>query len=186
MKIGYCVEGSTDRALLNGLKIRWCPDAELVEGRFRGELRPREYSKACLELQTKGADVIILLRDANDENWRAVAKKDLQACGSSYEHKMVVGVCHRNVECWLVADAQYAGIRTRRPEADFRVVNPKRVFDEAMQITARDRKEGKISEYVQQAPLACWLTNKSFEDFYEKLRLQSKRIGCQLENLRAS
>ena len=36
MKIGYSVEGSTDRAVLQGLKQRWCPEAQLVEGRFRG------------------------------------------------------------------------------------------------------------------------------------------------------
>jgi hypothetical protein len=36
MKIGYSVEGSTDRAVLKGLQRRWCPSAELLEGRFRG------------------------------------------------------------------------------------------------------------------------------------------------------
>ena len=37
MKIAYCVEGTTDRAILRGLRDRWCPQAELVEGRFRGQ-----------------------------------------------------------------------------------------------------------------------------------------------------
>jgi len=39
MKIGYSVEGSTDRAVIRGLRRRWCPEAELIEGKVRGSTR---------------------------------------------------------------------------------------------------------------------------------------------------
>jgi len=71
MKIGYSVEGSTDRAFLEGLRRRWCPQAELIEGRFRGrsgQSQRREIPQTCLELVTKGTEVVVFLRDANEEN----------------------------------------------------------------------------------------------------------------------
>ena len=36
MKIGYYVQGDTDEAVIWGLAQRWCPDAELAPGKFRG------------------------------------------------------------------------------------------------------------------------------------------------------
>lgn len=39
MKIGYYVQGDADEAVVWGLAKRWCPDAELAEGRFRGASR---------------------------------------------------------------------------------------------------------------------------------------------------
>ena len=83
MKIGYSVEGSTDRALLEGLRRRWCPHAHSVEGRVRGRSgisQRREIPNTCRELVSKGADLIILLRDANEENWREVLNADIARC----------------------------------------------------------------------------------------------------------
>jgi len=61
MSIGYSVEGSTDRAFLEGLRRRWRPDAALIEGSFRGasgiSLR-RDIPRICQELGYKGARVI--------------------------------------------------------------------------------------------------------------------------------
>jgi hypothetical protein len=183
MRIGYCVEGSADRALLVGLHRRWCPAAEMIEGKFRGAFRRREIPKACIELQYKGADIIIMLRDANDENWREVLDGDQKCCSTAHQHLAVFAVCSRNVECWLTADSQYASNRTGRPVETFRVDDPKSVFEEAMGITTLDRKEREIVDYTHGAPLRNWLTNKSFENFYEQLRLRSKQLNCGLENL---
>ena len=36
MRIGYYVQGAMDESVVRGLAKRWCPDAELAEGRFRG------------------------------------------------------------------------------------------------------------------------------------------------------
>lgn len=66
MRIGFSVEGSTDAALLRGLRDRWCPEAELLAGNMRGTTRQsarREIAKICVELKAKGVDVIVFLRD---------------------------------------------------------------------------------------------------------------------------
>jgi hypothetical protein len=47
MKIAFCVEGSADRAILQGLRSRWCPSAELLEGTFRGQLPRSQIAKEC-------------------------------------------------------------------------------------------------------------------------------------------
>jgi hypothetical protein len=62
MIIGYCVEGSTDRAFINGLKERWCEKATLIEGHFRGSThlsQRREIAKICHELNSKEADLLL-------------------------------------------------------------------------------------------------------------------------------
>ena len=154
MKIGYCVEGSTDRAVLEGLRLRWCAGAEMIEGRFRGAFRRREIPKVCFELQQKAVDVIVLLRDANDENWRHVLNGDQQCCAAQHAHLTIIGVCDRNVECWLAADKQYASGRTGVPTQNFAVVDPKGVFEIAFGINSLDRREPEIAEFVLDAPPA--------------------------------
>ena len=185
MKIGFCVEGSTDRALLEGLRQRWCRHAELVQGRYRGRCRRREIPHACLELQSKGADLIVMLRDANNENWRDVQKGDRASCSPEHGHLAVFSVCDRNVECWLTADRDYAAGRTNRAASDFDVPDPKKAFEAAMGITSRDRKVAEIVEYVQGALLRRWLANGSFEDFYDQLWRKSREMNCAMPNLRA-
>jgi hypothetical protein len=188
MRIGYSVEGSTDRALLKGLQIRWCRDAELLEGHFRGtsmQGRRRDMPKVCTELLSKGAGVIVFLRDANDENWRDVLKRDQLRCIPEHQHLAVFGVCHRNVECWICADAEWIATKTGKPASVFRVADPKGVFEHAMGISSFDKKEEEIAELVRDAPLQNWLSNRSFEDFYNQLWQKSKERGCSIENLRA-
>jgi len=180
------VEGSTDKWLLYGLRDRWCPGAELIEGKYRGRFRRREIPNACTELRAKGVDLIILLRDANNEDWRDVAKSDHESCKPNDESLVVVGVCDRNVECWLVVDPGYAARRTGHPADAFNVDDPKNVFNRAMEITARDDQAEKLKSYVVDAPLQRWLTNRSFEHFYDQLWQKSKELQCTLENLRES
>ena len=186
MKIGYSVEGSTDRALLEGLRRRWCPQAQLIEGRFRGtsgRSQHREIPKTCLELVAKGVDLIVFLRDADNENWRKVLKADENRCRSDHSHLVVFGVCDRNVECWLCADADWIAGQTQRQAHEFRVADPKGPFERAMGITGFDRKEEGIVLLVGQAPLKNWLSNPSFSQFYEELRAKSQQMGCAVENL---
>jgi len=105
MRIGYSVEGSTDKALLKGLKQRWCSHADLIEGRFRGtsgQSQRREIPKTCIELIAKGVDLVVFLRDANNEDWRDVLREDEKRCRSDHEHLAVFAVCDRNVECCSV------------------------------------------------------------------------------------
>jgi hypothetical protein len=158
-----------------------------LEGRFRGTSgisQRREIPSTCRELASKGADLIIFLRDANTENWREVLRADCGRCPSEHSHLTVFGVCDRNVECWICADAAWIANETNRQPADFRVADPKSVFEKSMGSTARDRKEKEIADLIREAPLGNWLTNRSFEDFYDKLWQRSKNLGCAIENLR--
>ena len=186
MKIGYSVEGSTDRALLEGLRRRWCRHAQLIEGCFRGtsgKSQHREIPKTCVELMAKGVDLAVFLRDANDENWRDVLNEDEKRCRSDHKHIAVFAVCDRNVECWLCADRDWIAKETQHPTEDFDVTDPKGPFEKALGITGFDRKEEEIAMLVERAPLRQWLGNRSFKEFYERLRDKSQQMGCDIENL---
>jgi len=188
MRIGYSVEGSTDRALMKGLQHRWCNKAQLMEGQFRGssgQSRRREIPNTCIELIFKEADIIVFLRDANDEDWRDALRNERKHCRPEHQHLTIFGVCHRNVECWICADAEWIAAKTGKPAPDFRIADPKRVFEHAMDISSFDRKEEEIAKLVQDAPLQNWLSNRSFEDFYDALWQKSKELGCSIENLRS-
>jgi hypothetical protein len=188
MRIGYCVEGSTDRAVLYGLNQRWCPHAQLLEGRFRGTTglsQRREIPKVCIDLTAKGAEIIIFLRDANNENWREVLYAYEGDCRPEHRHLTVFGVCDRNIECWLCADADWMAKETGCEPSKFRAADPKQVFETAMHITRFDRKEREIATMTQRAPLKHWLSNRSFEKFYDRIWDKSKERGCKIENLRA-
>ena len=186
MKIGYSVEGSTDRAFLAGLSQRWCPHAQLVQGRFRGtsgRSQRREIPKTCFELTAQGVDLIVFLRDANNENWREVLVADEDRCRSDHRHLAVFAACDRNVECWLCADRDWIAKETQRQAKDFDVTDPKGPFEKALGITGFEPKEEEIAMLVERAPLGQWLGNRSFKTFYERLRDKSQQMGCDIENL---
>lgn len=189
MKIAYCVEGSADRALIRGLRDRWCPKAELVEGRFRGSQLPRsQIPKECKILTQTGADLIIFLRDSNLEDWRDVLRADESKCPPEYRHRVVFGVCARNAECWLASDPDHLAATLGRNRADFVIDDPSPTVKAAFGLVGFDKEqqEARVSAYVAGAPLHRWLQNRSFENFYEQLWQQSKQSGCDLENLRES
>ena len=114
MRIGYSVEGSTDRALLKGLKERWCPRAELVEGSFRGRtgtsLR-RQYQKICDAFSIKRVDIMVFLTDADKRGWHEVQKDDRAKFPPECLDRAIHGVADRNIECWLCAEPGWLGKR---------------------------------------------------------------------------
>jgi hypothetical protein len=159
----------------------------MVEGAFRGTSglsQRREVPKVCVELIAKGAELIVFLRDANDENWREVLKAYEEDCRAEHKDFTIFGVCDRNIECWLCADADWIAKETGRQPNEFRVTDPKEVFEKAMHITGFDRKEQEIAMLVQRAPLKNWLSNRSFKEFYERIWDKSKERGCKGGNLR--
>lgn len=189
MKIGYSVEGGTDRALLRGLQQRWCPHAELIPGRFRGSTQRslrREYRKICDEFVVRQVDCMVFLRDANDEDWREAQRNERAAFPPEYLARAVHAVASRNVESWMCAQPEWIAAELRRQPEEFRCADPKRAFEGALGITRDDRKESPIADLVRRAPLGKWLANPSFEDFYEQLRDQSQQLDCAIENLRES
>ena len=194
MRIGYSVQGSTDRAFLRGLRDRWCPRADLLEGNFRGStglsLR-REFGKTCDELSAKGAHVIVLLTDSDEASWRDVKRREMQKIPTEHAHLVILGVAERNIECWLTADAKALAnwLRTALGVAaqprELEVEDPKGVFESKVGITRWDKKEDEIAGFVTGGPLRQWLkVSRSFEGFYDDVRTIGNRMECTIENLR--
>jgi hypothetical protein len=182
MKIGFCVEGSTDRAFISGLKERWCPQAELVEGRFRGStglsLR-REINKICLELNSKGCDIFVFLTDSNNQTWREVLRGQIERVPNEFRYRALCGVAERNIECWLCADADWIANRTGKASIDFRVDDPKSIFNKAMGVSARDSKETEIASLIADVPMKNWIArSESFAAFYREARRIGNSINC--------
>lgn len=186
MKVGYSVEGSTDRAFLQGLH-RWCPEAAMVEGPFRGSTRTsrrRECRKICDQFEAQGVDVLLFLADGDGKPWREVQRDEKARLPPEHLDRTVQGVPDRNIECWLCSDAGWLA-RTLGCDPDrFRVDDPKPAFQRTLGITRDEKKEPEIAALVVEAPLRGWLRNTSFENFYDQLRECSNRLGCTIENLR--
>lgn len=194
MRIGYAVQGSTDRAFLSGLKERWCAGAEMIEGAFRGStglsLR-RELAKICDELFfQKACDVIVFLSDADGADWRTIRSNELNKLPDAIRPFTVYGMADRNIECWLCCDPHYVVERTGRETGDFAVDDPKGAFQSAMDISRDDKRESEIAAFVREAcvgVLQRWLQNsRSFEDFYDQLWTVSRQRECDIDNLRES
>ena len=188
MSVGYSVEGATDRAFLEGLRMRWCPDAALIEGSFRGasgiSLR-RDIPRICQELDYKGARVIVFLTDANEEDWRQIKKRESDFVPVEFQHVTLYSVADRNIECWLAADGNYLARRLDVSPRALSVPDPKGVFERALGITSYDRKEEEIASIVHDAPLRSWLRRSpSFEAFYGDARVLSKQEGHSIPNER--
>jgi len=188
MKIGYSVEGSTDRAFLKGLKERWCPHATLVEGPFRGSTHVslrREYRKICEQFALVGVDVMVFLTDGNGANWREVQRNERDSFPADRLHYAIHGVPDRNIESWICSDAIWVAQELRAQPEEFHVEDPKGIFQSILGIDRDTKHEDEISSLVERAPLRAWLgISRSFEDFYEGVRRASQQLGCDLENLR--
>jgi hypothetical protein len=185
---GYSVEGATDRALLEGLRRRWLPDATLIEGAFRGEsgisLR-RDIPRICLELDYKGADAVVFLTDANEQEWREIRQRESEFVPAEFRHRTLYGVAERNVECWLAADREYLARRLNILPVDLDVPDPKGLFERAMGVSSYNRKEEEIASLVSSAPLRTWLARSpSFEAFYEDARLLARQQEHPIPNER--
>jgi hypothetical protein len=186
MSIGYSVEGTTDRAFLEGLRRRWCPDAVLIEGSFRGASRTslrRDIPHICQELGHKGAEAIVFLTDANEQDWRQVQQRESQFVPAEFHHMTLYGVADRNIECWLATDRDYLAQRLGVSPKVLDTPDPKGTVEQALGITSYDRKEEEIASIVCDAPLRNWLKRSpSFEVFYEDARVLSKQEGYPIPN----
>ncbi len=192
MRIGYAVQGSTDRAFLRGLQERWCAGAEMIEGAFRGStglsLRRELARISDVLFFKKGCDLIVFLSDADVADWRKTQRREVAKLPDSIGPFAVYGMADRNIECWLCADPHYIAEKTGRAAEDFLVDDPKGAFESAMQISRDDKREAQIAELVREADVGVlrrWLVkSRSFEDFYDQLWTVSKQRECEIENLR--
>jgi hypothetical protein len=188
VKIGYSVEGSTDRAFIRGLRDRWCPGAELEEGFFRGSTgfsRRRECERICSQFVLSGVDVIVVLTDGNGSDWRQVKENERQSFPEDHLFQCVHGVPDRNIECWICADPVWLGSKLGVEPDSLRTQDPKGTFEAALKITRDEKQEGTIAKLVADAPLQMWLEqSRTFQDFYDRVRAISLLLGCEIENLR--
>ncbi len=184
MKIDHLVEGSTDRALIRGLHRQLCPDAELVEGHFRGSIngvgRKRELASACAELDAKDVDVIVDVNDANEMTWHQRRDQERSWIPPQYHHKVAVGCPEPNISAWLIADAghfQRATGSPCRPKPE----DPKPLTDTAFHVTGIEKREMEIAEFVAEADLAVWRReDRSFDAFAQECREIGRALACTL------
>ena len=182
MKIGYLPEGATDCAVITGLRDQLCPQAELIEGTFRGSTRnrARELRRACLELQEKGADVIVDLNDANELSWHQRRDQERQYALPEHLPLLVVGAPEPNVEMWLIADPTAFTGRTGldcRP----RPADAKPIVEQGFQITGYDKRVAEIATFVAEANLQAWERNdNSFGGFLQECRNMAHQLNCDL------
>jgi hypothetical protein len=185
MKIGYLVEGSTDRAVVVGLQRQLCPGAELVEGHFRGGLkgvgRRRELPKACLELRAKGVEAIVDLNDANELAWHKRRDQERDWTPEEYRPIVAFGAPQPNINMWLIADANHFERATReacRPRPN----DPKPLTERAFGVTGVEKREAEIADFVAAADLTVWeREDNSFGGFMEECRRVAQVVGCGLQ-----
>lgn len=182
--IGYVVEGGTDRAFVRGLANHWCPDADLLEIAFRGSsCKHRHYPKVCSDASLRGVDVLVMLTDANNERWTVVRDAERAALPNPCPVEVLIGVCDRNVECWLCADRDYAARMLRCTPEDLDLPDPKGAFARRMRLVDVLPAEEWIERFVENAPLHAWIRRSpSFRGFYGDVRDYALRMGCDFPN----
>ena len=190
MKIGYYVQGDADEAVVWGLRKRWCPDAELAEGQFRGASKEsfrREIAKSLMDLKShKRCDILVFLTDADANPWRDVKRLESDRIPEDCKHLTLFGVADRNIECWLAIDrgalARELKCRVEEIPTDDPSDFIKRHFGlPGSNKLDKDDAKARICDYVAQAALRTWIEDSdSFEDFYQQARRWAAQNECSI------
>ncbi len=192
MKIGYIVQGTADEAFVAGLARRWCNDAELLRGQFRGRsglsLR-RELKKAITALAMyKSCDAIVVLTDSDKDDWKAVKSREWKKIPQEYQHMTVFGVAENNIECWLSIDRRALAHELSCQPDDIPKDDPSGFIKRKLGIGKRDqlRQEAKsrIEKFIFKVDMKPWIDDsKSFKSFYEDIRgLAQRKQQCSIPN----
>ncbi len=192
MKIGYIVQGAADEAFIHGLAQRWCNDAELPRGKFRGESREtlrRELPKAVKDLAIhQFCDAIVVLTDSDTDDWKAVKKREWDLIPEVFRHMSVYGVAERNIECWLAINRRALANELGCQPDDIPSDNPsgfvKRKFGISNRGQLRDEAKSQIKEFVASVDMKPWINDsRSFKSFYEDIRgLAQRKTQCSIPN----
>jgi hypothetical protein len=185
MKIGYIVQGSTDRAFLEGLRRRWFKGATLIRVEYRGtRFHWRQCEKDCKIAELKECDALVILTDSDVGDYADIYQK-LQSAVEKCDRQLyvLVGVAKRNIECWICADAEYVARQIGCAASDLRVNDPKPAFERSLGITLGDRKEPEIARLIRDhPPLKMMYGQRSFKEFYEGARDFARRHACEIPN----
>ena len=190
MKIGYYVQGAADAAVIFGLAERWCPHASFAEGQFRGmsgESFRREIRRSLLDLkEDKGCDVLVVLTDADNNEWRQVKNREVGKIPEDCRHVTLFGVADRNIECWLASDRNALSVELGcRPEEIPRD-DPSDFIKRRFGLGNRsDAGKERVRQFVIRAELRSWIgQSRSFADFYDNVRSFAVQTGCAFPNER--
>jgi len=195
MKIGYYVQGAMDEAFIQGLAKRWCPDAQLADGRFRGssgESFRREIRKALLDLRDdKSCDIVVILTDSDVNPWRDVKRREAAKIPPICQHQCAFGVAERNVECWLSIDRHQLVAYLQCLPGDIPDDDPsgfvKRRFGMGMRDEERKSAQQRVCEFVAAANLKTWIDGSpSFADFYDDVWRLATQNRCHMPNERGA
>lgn len=191
MKIGYFVQGSVDDAFVRGLVKRWCPVAQLEEGRYRGstgDSLKREIKSTLTVLRDyKRCDAIIVLTDADVDRWQDVKRREWEKVPADYHHLVVFGVTDRNIECWLAIDRNALAKELQCAPDDIPKDDPsefvQRKFGFGCREISFEEAKQRVSDFVAGVTLKFWIDNSdSFEDFYKDARALSTQTNCSIPN----
>lgn len=184
MKIGFIVEGSSDRAFLTGLHDRWCEYSPLQPLGYRGSIpNPRQYPKICKEGRLKGCDLVVLLFDSDTDDLNAAYAAGKSYLDAEVEYYVVLGIPVRNIECWICANPEYIASHYPCDPNDLRAPDPKSAFEKALGITNYDRKEEEIAALVREYPsLKPLIQRTSFKRFYDDAMDFAQQNNCQIPN----
>jgi len=191
MRIGFYVQGSADEAFVHGLARRWCPDAEIAKGVFRGSSREsfrREIAKALWDLRDdKQCEVLVVLTDSDVNPWRDVKRREWARVPADCQHLCVFGVAERNIECWLAIDRVALARELGCTPDDIPDDDPsgfvKRRFGLGERDAERETAKQRVARFVAQAPLKSWIERSdSFEDFYQSIRALAAQTQCRIVN----
>ena len=189
MRIGYYVQGAMDEAVVHGLARRWCPNAELAEGRFRGssgESFRREIRKSLIGLKDKECDFLVVLTDADADRWREVKRREQAKVPQDCQHLTLFGVADRNIECWLAIDRPALANVLECGFDDIPEGDPSGFVKRRFGLTDRDRmREGRerVRDFVVETSLRTWIEGSdSFGDFYDAARSLASQNECPFPN----
>lgn len=191
MKIGYFVQGDADEAFVKGIVKRYCENAILEEGKFRGSSKQRlivELPKALEVLHIKNCDYLIVLTDSDNAEWREVYKRELKRIPIEYQHFTVFGVAERNIECWLGIDKQAIASELGCNVNEIPNDDPSGFVKRKFGINHRDemKEDGKnrIKDFVASAVLYNWIKNSdSFNHFWDQMyQLSKNHQDCKIPN----
>ena len=189
MRIGYYVQGAMDEAVVHGLARRWCPNAELAEGRFRGssgESFRREIRKSLMDLKDKECDFLVVLTDADADRWQEVKRREWEKVPQDCRHLTLFGVADRNIECWLAIDRPALANVLECGFDDIPEGDPSGFVKRRFGLTGRDRmREGRerVRDFVAETSLRPWIEGSdSFGDFYDAARSLASQNECPFPN----
>ncbi len=193
MKIGFYVQGAADEALIVGLRNRWCPDAELFRGPFRGKSRvshKRDFRITLTKLRdSMQCEILLILTDSDQFPTRDVKRQDWGRVPEEFRHMCVHGVADRNIECWLAADPEALARELDCEASAIPGDNPDGFVKKRFGIEERGQGQAqakdRIAGFVKTAPLKTWIQNSpSFAAFYDEVRRLSQQSGCDIPNER--